>query len=462
MDHFEYRGGTLSCEDVSVDRIADAVGTPAYVYSAATLSDHYDAVAQAFAPLNPTICYSIKSCANIHICRLLRLRGSGFDVVSGGELVRAIEAGCDPAKIVFAGVGKTDAEINDALDAKIGLFNIESEAELANLIDIARKRRDRVGTECDAAKETPRVSAALRVNPDVDPKTHRYTATGLKETKFGVDLDRARRVFQEYGRQEAVHLRGIHLHIGSPVNTVEPYVEAIQRGLTLIDELRRDGFNIDTLDIGGGFGAHYQADEAPPASQYAAAIVPLLQGRGLRIIMEPGRSIAANAGILIARVVYVKQSGDRRFVIVDAGMNDLIRPALYEAYHHIWPVSREEAFVPNGRIADAAIAGTTPVDVVGPVCESGDFFAKDRPLPPVKRGDLLAVFSTGAYGMVMASHYNSRPNPPEVLVEGDSFRIIRRRETYDDLLAAERGGKAETPKRQKAKKQIGDDWRERL
>ncbi|MFH1419878.1 MAG: diaminopimelate decarboxylase [Planctomycetota bacterium] len=430
MDHFEYRVGALCCEAVPVCRIAEAVGTPAYVYSAATLADHYDAVARAFAPLNPIICYSIKSCANLHICRLLRQRGSGFDVVSGGELVRALEAGGDPAKIVFAGVGKTDAEIKQALDAKIGLFNIESEAELANLIDIARQRGDRV-------KAPPCVSAALRVNPDVDPKTHRYTSTGVKESKFGVDLDRARRVFHEYGRQEAVHLRGIHLHIGSPVNAVEPYVEAIKRGLALIDALRREGFDIDTLDIGGGFGAHYEAAEAPAAVRYAEAIVPLLQDRGLRIIMEPGRSIAANAGILVTSVLYVKQSGERKFVIVDAGMNDLIRPALYEAYHFIWPASPGEAFVPDGRGENAAIGGTTRVDVVGPVCESGDFFAKDRPLPPVKRSDLLAVFSTGAYGMAMASHYNSRPNPPEVLVEGESFRIIRRRETYDDLLAAE-------------------------
>lgn len=405
-------------------RIAEEVGTPAYVYSAATLLHHYDAVAAAFAELDPIICYSIKSCANVHVCRRLREQGSGFDVVSGGELYRAIAAGGDPAKIVFAGVGKTDEEINQAIDARIGWFNIESEAELENLIALARRRN-------------ASVRAALRVNPDVDPKTHRYTSTGKKETKFGVDLERARRVFNQYGRQDSVRLTGIHLHIGSPVNTVEPYVAAIEKTLALIDELRADGFAIDTLDIGGGFGAHYKGSEAPPAAQYAEQIVPLLRGRGLRIILEPGRSIAANAGILLTRVLYRKTSGERDFLIVDAGMNDLIRPALYEAYHFIWPVRPAEGFVTNDRGVDLNRPGLRLMDVVGPVCESGDFLAKDRMLPPMDRGDLVAVFTAGAYGFVMASHYNSRPNPPEVLVEGDQYRVIRRRETYDDLLAAE-------------------------
>ncbi|MCZ6815251.1 MAG: diaminopimelate decarboxylase [Planctomycetota bacterium] len=425
MDHFEYRNGELWCEEVSVSNIVETSGTPAYIYSAATLLEHYDRVEAAFDALDPLICYSIKSCSNLHICRLLAEHGSGFDVVSGGELVRALEAGADPRKIVFAGVGKTDEEIHRAIDARIGWFNIESEPELENLIDIAKSRR-------------VNVNAALRVNPDVDPKTHRYTTTGTRETKFGVDLERARRVFDQYGRQDAVLLTGIHLHIGSPVNSVEPYVRAITKGLDLIESLRGDGFKIDTLDIGGGFGAHYRASEAPPAVRYAEAIVPLLEGRNLRFIMEPGRSIAANAGILVARTVYVKQSGERQVLIVDAGMNDLIRPALYEAYHFIWPVQPPDGFVPVGRGEDVRFPGTVQMDVVGPVCETGDFFAKDRALPPTQRGDLIAVFSTGAYGFVMASHYNTRGNPPEILVIGDSHRVIRRRETYDDLLAAER------------------------
>jgi len=424
LDHFNFFNGELHCESVPAARIADEVGTPAYVYSSATFAHHYDAVARAFAEVNPTICYSIKSCPNLHICRLLESRGAGFDVVSGGELFRAIRAGGDPAKIVFAGVGKCDDEINAAIDAKIGWFNIESEAELENLIAIARGRG-------------ATVQAALRVNPDVDPKTHRYTSTGKKETKFGVDLERARRVFAEFGRQDAVRLRGIHLHIGSPVNEVGPYVSAIEKTLALIDELRRDGFAIDTLDIGGGFGAHYRGTEAPPAIRYAEAVVPLLRGRGLRIILEPGRSIAANAGILLTRVLYLKKSGDRDFLIVDAAMNDLIRPALYEAYHFIWPTKPAEEFFPQARTEKIDLPGLCIMDVVGPICESGDFLAKDRPLPPMQRGDLVAVFSAGAYGMAMASHYNSRPNPPEVLVDCDDYRVIRRRETYEDLIAAE-------------------------
>lgn len=426
MDHFHYEPDGLYCEDVPIARIAAEVRTPAYVYSTATLLHHYDAVARAFAEVDPIICYSIKSCANLHVCRLLQDRGAGFDVVSGGELHRALAAGGDPGRIVFAGVGKTDEEINAAIDARIGYFNIESEAELENLIAIARSRR-----AC--------VNAALRVNPDVDPRTHRYTSTGKKETKFGVDLERARRVFNEFGRQDSVRLCGIHLHIGSPVNSVEPYVAAIEKTLALIEELRVDGFAIDVLDIGGGFGAHYKAGEAPPAVEYAASIVPLLRDRGLKIILEPGRSIAANAGILVARVLYLKKSGDRDFLIVDAGMNDLIRPALYEAYHFIWPVRPVREFVPTQRGENAEkLPGLRLMDVVGPVCESGDFLAKDRMLPPMQRGDLVAVFTAGAYGFVMASHYNSRPNPPEVLVDGDDYRVIRRRETYDDLLAAER------------------------
>jgi len=425
MDHFHYRNGELFCEDVPIAQVADSLGTPTFVYSAATFAHHYDAVAEAFAPLDPIICYSIKSCPNLNICKLLRRRGAGFDVVSGGELVRALEAGGDPNKIVFAGVGKTDEEIHQAIDAGIGWFNVESEAEMENLIAVAAERGSIV-------------RAALRVNPDVDPKTHRYTSTGQKETKFGVDLERAQRVFEQYGRQHHVQLCGIHLHIGSPVNTIDPYVSAINKGLSLIEELRAAGFTIDTLDIGGGFGAHYTSAEAPAAADYAKAIVPLLAGKALKVILEPGRSIAANAGVLLARVLYLKQSGERRFLIVDAGMNDLLRPALYGAYHFIWPVRPGEAFIPETRGQGATMPGLTPMDVVGPVCESGDFLAKDRQLPPMRRGDLVAVFSSGAYGMAMASHYNSRPNPPEILVEGSTFRTIRRRETIDDLLATER------------------------
>lgn len=425
MDHFAYRQGELYCEDMPIRRIAEEVGTPAYVYSRATFLHHYHAVREAFAELDPIICFSVKCCQNIHVCRLLAEQDAGFDVVSGGELFRALAAGADPSKIVYAGVGKTDAEIVEAIDAGIGWFNIESEPELENLQRLAAARRKRV-------------RAALRINPDVDPKTHVYTTTGKKETKFGVDLERAKRAFELYGRQGNVHLCGLHLHIGSPVNTVQPYVEAVNKAVELTGALRKAGFEIDTLDIGGGFGADYEMDEAPTAPDYAHAIVPLLRGTNLRVIMEPGRAIAGNAGILIGKVLFVKQSGAKKFVIVDAAMTDLIRPALYGAYHFAWPVRPGEDYCPETREIDLKLPGTTEVDVVGPVCESSDFLAKGRHLPPMSRGDYVAVFTAGAYGFVMSSQYNSRPRAPEVLVAGDAYRIIRRRETYEDLIAAER------------------------
>lgn len=424
MDYFAYRNGELFCESVRAAELAERFDTPLYVYSRATLTDHYNRLQAAFAPLDPLVCYSIKSCSNLHVCRLLRELGAGFDVVSGGEIYRALQAGGDPARFVFAGVGKTDRELNEAIDAGVGLVNIESEAELENLVALTSRRKTQV-------------RGLLRVNPDVDPHTHTYTTTGLKETKFGVDLERARKVFERFGQEAAVRLCGIHLHIGSPVNSVAPYVSAVERGLSLIADLRRGGFELDTIDIGGGFGAHYAGEEAPSAADYARALVPLLQGQELRVILEPGRSLAANAGILLTRVLYLKQSGRREFVIVDAAMSDLIRPALYGAYHFVWPTSPGEEFVPESREMDLRLPGLVEVDVVGPICESADFLAKNRHLPAVQRGDLLAVFSAGAYGFAMSSQYNSRPRAAEVLVDGDSARIIRRRETYDDLIAAE-------------------------
>lgn len=427
MDEFQYRQGELWCEKVRVARIAEAIGTPAYVYSAGTLRGHFDRLAAAFEPARALICYSVKCCPNVHICRLLAERGSGFDLVSGGELFRALAAGGASAKFVMAGVGKSRDEILAAIDAGVGLFNVESEEELEVLEALVGER----GVVVDAA---------LRVNPDVDAHTHEYTTTGTRETKFGVDIERAPAVFERWGRSGRVRLRGLHLHLGSSINAVEPYVEAIHKTLATIDALRAAGHSVDVLDIGGGFGAHYRGEEAPDAAAYAAAIVPLLAGRGLRVIVEPGRAIAANAGILVTRVEYAKQSGSRRFVIVDAGMNVLLRPALYDAYHFIWPVQPGPAFEPPARANDVVLPGTEQVDVVGPVCESGDFLGKARRLPPLKRGDLVAVFSAGAYGMAMASQYNSRPRPAEALVDGEAFRLIRRRETYDDLVAAERVG----------------------
>ncbi len=425
MDHFEYRDGSLFCEEVPVADIAVQAGTPLYLYSTATLLHHYRALADAFAKLKPTICFSIKSLANVHILKLLAGEGSGFDVVSGGELVRARTAGADMAKVVFAGVGKTDREITEAVDAGVGIFNVESEAEFENLSRLA-------------ARAGKTVRAALRLNPDVyDPKTHTYTATGKRETKFGVDIERAERFFGAFGRDEHVRLDGIHIHIGSPIYTAEPYVAAIKKTLTLIDKLRGEGFEITVLDIGGGYAADYEEGTSPLAVDYARAIIPLLAGSGLDVIIEPGRQIACNAGILLTRVQYVKQGGDRKFVIVDAAMTDLIRPALYGSEHFVYPAELPAGATAPQRRLDFAPDGGQTVDIVGGVCETSDFLAKGRVLPAMQRGDLLVVFSAGAYGLVMASQYNSRPRCPEVLVSGEQVRTIRRRETYDDLLAAE-------------------------
>ncbi|HDZ69036.1 MAG TPA: diaminopimelate decarboxylase, partial [Phycisphaerales bacterium] len=325
----------------------------------------------------------------------------------------------------YAGVGKTDAEIIEALKADVGYFNIESEAELENLIRLA--------------KQTGKMTkAALRVNPDVDPKTHTYTTTGKKETKFGVDIERAQKIFSDYGKNEAVKLCAIHIHLGSAGHTVEPYVEAIEKVLALIEQLRSDGFTIEAIDVGGGYGADYTTEASPTAADYAAAIVPLLKNRNLKLILEPGASIAANAGILVTQVLYLKKGGEKKFVIVDAGMNDLIRPPLYGAFHFIWPVKVNEKFVPSRRDKDLQLDGTVVVDVVGPICEAADFFAKDRALPPTKRGRLISIFTAGAYCSTMSSNYNARRRAAEVLVDGDKFSVIRKRETYEDLTALEK------------------------
>lgn len=427
MDRFDYLDGRLVCEDVPVADLAAEYGTPLYVYSAGTFRDHYGRLAEAFAALDPLICYSVKVCSNVHILRLLAEMGSGFDLVSGGELYRVLEAGGDPARCCFAGVAKTDDEIRFALDKGIHLFTVESEAELSNLARLAA--------------ETGRPArAALRVNPDVDPKTHRFITTGKKEAKFGVDLARAERAFADFAVSDAarhVALAGVHIHIGSQITAVEPYVEAVTKALELVARLRDAGHEVTTLDIGGGFAAHYENEEALAAEAFAEALVPLIEPAGVRFIMEPGRFIAGNAGLLVTKVQYVKAGGEKKFLLCDTGMHHLIRPALYGSYHPIWPVEPAEGFVPEGRPVDAPREGAEAVDVVGPICESTDFFAKERPLPPVARGDLLAVFAAGAYGMTMASEFNSFPRPAEVLVDGSQVRLIRRRGTYADLVEPE-------------------------
>jgi len=425
MDCFNYKNGALFAEDLSVEKIAEQVGTPVYIYSKATFKDHLQKIQQSYSQLDTTICYSVKACGNINILRFMAEAGSGFDIVSGGELYRVLQAGGDPSQTVFAGVGKTDTEMREALDAGIGYFNIESEAELENLIRLAKQQGKR-----------PKV--ALRVNPDVDYKTHAFLTTGKKETKFGVDIERAVKVFADYGDNPAVNLCAVHVHLGTGGKKIDPYVEAVVKILPLIDRLRSRGHTIEALDLGGGYGADYESGTVPSAAEYAAGIVPLLKDKKIKLILEPGKSICANAGIMLTRVLYIKRGGSKKFVIVDAGMNDLIRPSLYDAFHFIWPAKVNEKFVPQKRNKDLQMEGAEAVDVVGPICEGADFFAKDRILPPSKRGDLLSVFTAGAYGFTMSSNYNARGRAAEVLVDGKNFSVIRKRETYEDLTALEK------------------------
>jgi diaminopimelate decarboxylase len=336
-----------------------------------------------------------------------------------------MRSGCEPSKIIYAGVGKTDQEIADAINVGIAAFNLESEAEIENIDRLAKSLgKTAIG--------------ALRVNPDVDPHTHVKTTTGKKETKFGVDIDRAARVFDQYRNLKSLRLAGVHMHIGSPVYEIQPYVEAVQKMTRLIDDLTLAGHHIEWFDLGGGFGVNYERpDQAFPVTEHAKALIPLLDNKPYKIAVEPGRYIAGNAGILLTRVLYRKTGGSKNFVIVDAGMNDLIRPTLYGSYHYIWPTKPDAVNIPTQRNKDSAPKEGEIVEVVGPICESGDFLAHARPLPKTKRGDLLAVFTAGAYGFAMSSNYNNRPRAAEVLVDGKDFHVIRKRETYEDLIAGE-------------------------
>ena len=424
MDHFSYRNRILHCEDVPVRQLAETYGTPLYVYSKATLLHHLGQLQKAFAAVAPLICYSIKTNANLHLCRLMAEAGAGFDVTSGGELYRAVSAGASGDKIVFAGVGKTDVELRQGLDAGVFLFNVESEAELHALADVARS----------VGRPAP---VALRVNPDLPPKTHAKTDTSVKGVKFGLDIDTILDVARSVVGNPHVRVVGLHMHLGSPILSAQPYRDGAAKGLILIEQLRKQGHPLGILNMGGGFGIHYRKQEALPAAAFAEEIVPAVQKAGCRLVLEPGRFIVGNAGVLLSRVVYTKESGGKRFVIQDAAMNDLIRPTLYDSFHRIWPVEPATGLPAPPEDYEADIAGTAKCDVVGPVCESGDFLAKDRRLPPVARGDLLATFSAGAYGMAMSSNYNSRLRAAEVLVDGAGHRLIRRRETYADLVRPE-------------------------
>jgi diaminopimelate decarboxylase len=426
MEPFHYRDRQLYCEEIPVADLADRFGTPLYLYSESAILGTLKSLQTAFAEVDPLICYSVKASSNLGILKVMAEHGSGFDVVSGGELFRVGLAGGDPARTVFAGVGKTDAEIAAALDAGVLMFNVESEAEL-----------DAVNRVATGLKRVAPI--ALRVNPDVDPRTHRYISTGKKESKFGMDIERALRVSGAALEMPGVRMIGVHMHIGSQITTTEPYAGAVAKGVELIERLRGLGHPIQWYNMGGGYGIAYKGREARTVSEFAATILPGIKASGCRLAIEPGRVIVGNAGILVSRVLYTKQSGEKRFLIQDAAMNDLIRPALYESFHRMWPVAVAAGLPTPPDDYETEIAGTEPWDVVGPVCESGDFLAKDRPLPRLERGDLLAIFSAGAYGMVMASNYNTRPRAAEVLVSGAQPKLVRRRETYEDLVAQELG-----------------------
>jgi diaminopimelate decarboxylase len=424
MDFFQYRDRKLYCEDLPLAQLAETYGTPLFVYSKKTLLRHLGELQRAFAAAEPLICYSIKTNANIHLARLMADCGAGFDVTSGGELFRALKAGGVGSKIVFAGAGKTDDEIRFGLKTGVLLFNVESEGELLALADLAKS----MGKTANVA---------LRVNPDLPPKTHAKTDTSVKGVKFGLDIDTVLEFAQKMVGNAHVKIVGLHMHLGSPILSAQPYQLGMEKGLVLVEKLRRQGHAILYINMGGGFGIHYRKQEALPADAFAEVIVPSVQKAGCRLILEPGRFIVGNAGLLLSRVIYTKDSGGKHFVIQDAAMNDLIRPTLYDSFHRIWPVAPAAGCPAPPEDYEAEIAGTRKVDVVGPVCESGDFLAKDRRLPPMERGDLLATFSAGAYGMAMSSNYNGRPRAAEVLVDGAASRLIRRRETYEDLIRAE-------------------------
>ncbi len=415
MNHFEYRNGVLHAEDVPLTEIAASVGTPFYCYSTATLTRHYSVFSNAFAGMNALVCYAMKANSNIAVLKTLARLGAGADIVSEGELRRALAAGIPAGKIVFSGVGKTYDEMAFALEQGIHQFNVESEPELLVLNAVATER----------GLKAP---VALRINPDVDARTHEKISTGKSENKFGLPLVRAREMYRLAAELPGIDPVGVDVHIGSQLTSLEPYEEAFRHIADLVRELRAEGHDIRRVDVGGGLGIPYHPDdpEPPHPDRYAELVSRIIGPLECEVILEPGRLIVGNAGILVSKVVYVKKTGNRSFVIVDGAMNDLVRPSMYGAYHHIRTVTEP-----------APDVEPAPMDFVGPVCETGDTFAKERMSAPVSAGDFVALMSAGAYGAVMASSYNTRPLVPEVLVDGDRFAVIRRRPTYDEMLAAE-------------------------
>ncbi len=411
MQPFDYRSGKLFAEGVAVEDLARRYGTPLYVYSRNHLRERYRAIASAMAEVKPLVCYSVKANSNVAVIKTLVEEGAGFDIVSGGELFRALRAGADAAKIVYAGVGKTRDEIEYALRERIGFFTVESESEARRISECARQ----VGIPG---------RIAFRANPDVDPKTHKYISTGKKENKFGLDLERILKAYEMAAGLPGIEIAGLHMHIGSQILSAEPFGQALAKVRDLCLTLKAKYPTFQTLDIGGGLGIDYKPDQQPlDPAVFAATVVPFLKELGLKVVMEPGRSIVGNAGILVCRVQAVKASHFKTFIVTDGGMNDLIRPALYQAHHEIKPVT--------------ATAKTVMGDLVGPICESGDFLAQDRELPDVVEGDLVVAMSAGAYGFSMSSNYNSRPRAAEVLVDGSDAYLVRRRETWEDIVRGE-------------------------
>jgi len=416
MHHFDYRNDELYCEQVPVARIADEIGTPLYIYSRETLERHFKIFQEPFAGVEHLICFSMKACSNLTVLRIFAELGGGVDIVSGGELFRALKAGVDPSRIAYSGVGKKVSEIDEALAADILLFNVESEEELflLNGRALAMGKRARI---------------ALRVNPDVDPLTHPYISTGLKKNKFGIDVDRSLHLYREAAQMDGIEPVGVDCHIGSQLTELSPFLDAVSRLKEIIWRLREMRIQIRYLDIGGGLGIPYEDEEPPPPAEYGAAVLDAVSDLHVTLILEPGRVLVGNAGVLVTKVLFRKPGPDKEFVIVDAAMNDLIRPSLYKAHHAVWRVSRGNGgAAPKRRIL---------ADVVGPICETGDFLAQARNMEEVTPGDLLALMSAGAYGFSMSSNYNSRPRAAEVLVDGDRFYVIRKRETYDDLIRGE-------------------------
>lgn len=411
MHYFRYKNNSLYVEDVPVKELINAFGTPLYVYSYSTLMRHFKAYDDAFDGVKHLICYALKANSNSAILRIFAKNGGGADIVSGGELFRAIRAGIPPRKIVYAGVGKTEEEIRYALRSGILMFNVESESEVYEIDRIAG----------DMGVKAP---IALRVNPDIDPETHPYISTGLRKHKFGIPIEDALEYYRSIKKLKNLEIVGIHKHIGSQITKVSPFTEALKKVLLLLDELTKHGIVIKYLDIGGGLGITYRDEVSPLPRDLAKHLLPLIKERQLLLIVEPGRSIVGNAGILVTKVLYLKKGEDKEFVIVDAGMNDLVRPSFYGSYHHIQPIEKKRR-------------KTTIADIVGPICESSDFLAKDREIPQVRQGEFLAVMSAGAYSFSMSSNYNSRPRAAEVLVKGNKYSLIRKRETYRDLVRGE-------------------------